>query len=189
MSRQPDEPPCGGMRVEELTSLIARGDERAFDPFYRQYAPRLYRFLMLLTSGDETAACELHQAILLKAARKMKVFENEEQLWAWLAQIARNHRFDSLRKQLRENRFLALFRTSPDELESTQEDPFLENLQTELKNLEPDEHSLIARFYFEKRSQEQIAQETGRTAKGVQCELARIRKKLKKSLLRSLKNE
>jgi RNA polymerase sigma factor (sigma-70 family) len=175
--------------VVELTHRIACGDEKAFDLFYREYAPRLLRFLLILTSGNEVVSRELQQAVLLKAARKMKLFATDEQLWAWLTQIARNHRFDSLRRQSRENRFLSLFRAVPPEPESQSEDTLLEDLQSELGNLDPEERRLVECFYFEKCSQQEIAEQTGRTAKAVQCELGRIRKKLKTELLRRLKDE
>lgn len=178
-----------GPDISELTRRIVCGDEKAFDLFYREYAPRLFRFLVVLTSGDEVVSSELQQAILLKAARKMKLFATDEQLWAWLTQIARNHRLDALRRQSRENRFLSLFRAAPAQPELQTEDTLLEDLQSELKNLDPGERNLVERFYFEKCSQQEIAEQTGRTAKAVQCELGRIRKKLKTALLRKLKYE
>jgi RNA polymerase sigma-70 factor (ECF subfamily) len=175
--------------VRDLTHRIICGDEEAFDLFYQAYAPRLFRFAIILTSGDEAASSDLQQAVLLKAARKMKLFATDEQLWAWLTQIARNHRLDSLRRQSRENRFLSLFRAAPPEPALQNEDTLLEDLQSELVNLAPDERRLVEFFYFEKCSQQEIAEQTGRTAKAVQCELARIRKKLKTLLLRRLKDE
>jgi RNA polymerase sigma factor (sigma-70 family) len=175
--------------VSELTHRITSGDEKAFDLFYREYAPRLFRFLVILTSGDEAVSSELQQAVLLKAARKMKTFATDEQLWAWLTQIARNQRLDSLRRQSRENRFLSLFRAVPAEPELQSEETLLGDLQSELRNLDPSERNLVESFYFEKCSQQEIAEQTGRTAKAVQCELGRIRKKLKTVLLRRLKDE
>jgi RNA polymerase sigma factor (sigma-70 family) len=175
--------------IKGLTNRIICGDEEAFDLFYQAYASRLFRFAIILTSGDEAASSDLQQAVLLKAARKMKLFATDEQLWAWLTQIARNHRLDSLRRQARENRFLSLFRAVPPGPVLQSEDTLVEDLQSELINLDPDERSLVECFYFEKCSQQEIAEQTGRTAKAVQCELARIRTKLKTMLLRRLKDE
>jgi RNA polymerase sigma-70 factor (ECF subfamily) len=176
--------------VGELTAQISRGAEETFDHFYQHYAPRILRFLLVLTSGNESASRELQQAVVLKAARKMKVFEREEQLWAWLAQIARNEWRDFLRRQARENRVLSIFASAPAPDDTAVDEGALPGyLQTELQHLEPQEQQLVTSFYFEKLSQQEIADQTGRTAKAVQCELSRIRQKLKHAILRRLKNE
>ena len=76
-----------------LTRAIVTGDETAFSEFYDRYSGRLFGFLLVLTSGQEDAARELHQIAMVKVARKFKVIATEAELWAWLAQVARNARF------------------------------------------------------------------------------------------------
>ena len=88
--------------VTALTKAIVRGDEGAFNVFYREYSPRIYRFLVVVSRGDEAVCRELHQAVMIKAARKIKVFTDAAQLWAWLTAVARNEWRDVCRKRARE---------------------------------------------------------------------------------------
>src|SRR5687767_12725442 len=85
----------------QLTRAIVGGDEAAFGDFYDRYSGRLYGFLLVLTSGQENVAREVHQIVMAKVARKFKVIATEAELWAWLAQVARNAFVDHVRKQVR----------------------------------------------------------------------------------------
>src|SRR5437763_16571754 len=76
--------------LREVTAAIRRGDELAFSLFHDLYSLRLYKYLLVLAKGDEAAAREVLQAVVLKLARKMQTFEDESRLWAWMTRIARN---------------------------------------------------------------------------------------------------
>src|SRR5688572_14445963 len=87
--------------TRQLTAAIARGDEEAFGWFYDRYNGRVLGLLMVLTSGHEDTARELHQLVMIKVARKLPVFDSEPLLWAWLAQVTRNVFRDYLRARAR----------------------------------------------------------------------------------------
>src|SRR5687767_5130016 len=87
--------------IRHLTAAIAKGDEQAFEWFYDQYNSRILGLLLVLTSGHEEAARELHQVVMIKVARKLPVFQTESTLWAWLAQVTRNVFRDYLRTRAR----------------------------------------------------------------------------------------
>ena len=87
--------PLEGARAEssalrDLTTAIRRGDEPAFTQFHELYSLRLYKYLLVLAKGDEIEAREVLQAVVLKLARKMEVFDEERRLWAWMCRLARN---------------------------------------------------------------------------------------------------
>jgi RNA polymerase sigma-70 factor (ECF subfamily) len=170
-----------------LTRAIVAGDEAAFREFYDGYSGRLFGFLLVLTSGQEEIARELHQTVMVKVARKFKVIATEAQLWAWLAQIARNAFIDHLRKQAR-RRECTLETSHVGPAEATEE-ALVVRLEEGLQMLEPEERSLLETVYFEKRSHKEVATEGGQTVKAIDSRLARIRAKLRAIILRRIRNE
>lgn len=87
--------------VATLTAAIVRGDEAAFRAFHAQYAGRLLGYLLVLHRGDEPAARDIWQNTFVKAARRMRCFSTEAELWAWLATIARHASLDARRSSSR----------------------------------------------------------------------------------------
>jgi len=173
-------------RVQRLTRSIQQGDESAFETFYAEYSPRLYRFTLVLTAGNEDFARELHQEIMIKCAVKMRVMEDETQLWQWLAQVARNAWRDILRKKGREGRCCNIDEMAFALSETALEDRLLEILEAAIESLPESEQCLIKQIYFEKHAQKEVAGMTGRTIKAIQSELARVRKKLRTFISKSL---
>jgi RNA polymerase sigma-70 factor (ECF subfamily) len=182
MSLVQDGVPARYETVRELTSAIARGNAEAFNLFYEQYSPRVYRLLWVITRGDESLSRELHQIVMIKAARKLKALPSEAALWAWLAQVARNGFRDILRKRKREEIAMAALPIIALSTGSRTADS--ESLDAAIAALDSEERRLIELFYFEDIAQAEMAGRSGRTVKAIQCELARIRKKLKETLSR-----
>jgi RNA polymerase sigma factor (sigma-70 family) len=168
---------CSSASVRQLTAQIVRGDEDAFNEFYAEFSPRIFRFLIVVTGADDELSRELHQRVMITAAQKLKVFETEEALWAWLAQVARNKWKDTCRKRMREKRLLSNYSidTFDDQLKN-------ERVQEALNALAGPERALIETFYFDELAQKEIARSSGRTIKAIECALARIREKLKRLL-------
>ena len=73
-----------------LAQRVARGDRGAFDAFFDDYFPRLYRFALVRTDGDESLSEELAQATLCKVMSKLGSYRGEASLFTWLCQICRN---------------------------------------------------------------------------------------------------
>jgi RNA polymerase sigma-70 factor (ECF subfamily) len=174
----------GGRPVRELTEAIARGSEEAFEEFYERYSPRVFRLLLVVTRGDEAHARELHQCVMIKAARKLKAMHSEESLWAWLAQVARNAWKDTLRRQRSRESAIAWLTVQP---ATEQISPGNRELLREaLESLSERERDLVETFYLDDLPQSHIAKSNGRSLKAVQCELARIRRKLRAIILKGL---
>ena len=57
------------MNIETLTSSIARGDEAAFDRFYGRYADRMFRYVVVMSRGDEQLARDVTADAMLKIIR------------------------------------------------------------------------------------------------------------------------
>jgi RNA polymerase sigma-70 factor, ECF subfamily len=73
-----------------LARRIAGGSEAAFEEFFREYFPRLYRFVLGRVKGDESAAEEIVQRTMCLVMRKMPGYRGEALLFTWLCQICRN---------------------------------------------------------------------------------------------------
>ena len=75
---------------KKLIKRLLRGDERAFDQFFRENFSRLYRFAQARISGDEQAVQEVVLAAMSKALRKMRSYRGESALFTWLCGNRKN---------------------------------------------------------------------------------------------------
>jgi RNA polymerase sigma-70 factor, ECF subfamily len=175
----------------QLTRAIVAGDEAAFAQFYDAYSGRLYGFLLVLTSGQEDVARELHQLVMVKVARKFRVMATEPEVWAWLTQVARNAFVDHVRKQAR-RRECALDSSASESRApqaDTAEQNLIQQLEEGLEHLDADERLLLEAVYFDKRAHKDMAAETGVTLKAIDSKLGRIRAKLRTFITRRMRNE
>ena len=81
-----------------LARRVASGDESAFNQFFREYFPRLFRFTMARTGGDEVLAEEIVQRTMCKVVRKIGSYRGEALLFSWLCRICRNETAEMYRK-------------------------------------------------------------------------------------------
>ncbi len=73
-----------------LVHRMLRGDDPAFDAFFKDYFPRLYRFAVHRVGQDADAAEEIVQATMIKAIRRLHTWQGRSTLFTWLCAICRN---------------------------------------------------------------------------------------------------
>lgn len=73
-----------------LAASVAGGDQGAFNEFFREYFPRLYRFTLSRTDSDPELAEEIVQRTMCLVVRKIGSYRGEALLFTWLCQICRN---------------------------------------------------------------------------------------------------
>ena len=73
-----------------LAAQVAAGDQLAFDDFFKEYFPRLFRFTLTRVNNDEELAEEIVQRTMCIVVRKMGTYRGEALLFTWLCQICRN---------------------------------------------------------------------------------------------------
>jgi RNA polymerase sigma-70 factor (ECF subfamily) len=73
-----------------LAARVAAGDQGAFDVFFKEYFPRLFRFTLTRVDNNEELAEEIVQRTMCIVVRKMGTFRGEALLFTWLCQICRN---------------------------------------------------------------------------------------------------
>jgi RNA polymerase sigma-70 factor (ECF subfamily) len=170
------------------------GDEEAYRTFYGAYYDRLWRYSLVVAAGDEEAAREALQSALVRVVRHIKVFSDEQVLWSWLTVLARTALSDHNRKR---RRYLAFLDRFSSQARATQIEPegadvdarLLGLLESNLATLEAEDKQLVEWKYLEQRSVREIAADLDSSEKAVESRLGRVRRKLKESLLKSLKNE
>jgi RNA polymerase sigma-70 factor (ECF subfamily) len=191
-------PVVAGVRASaqlgELTRRMAAGDEAAFREFYDAYSGRLWRYLLVMTAGNEDSAREALQATLIRVARHIKTFHDEAVFWSWLTVLARSAYCDDTRKHRRYFSFLDRFTRHADVVESKSDgenadEQLSASLERHIAALTPEEQKLIEQKYFARRSVRDLAAEFQTTEKAIESRLSRIRHKLKSAVLAGLNHE
>lgn len=85
----------------KLAKRLVSGDQRAFDRFFDDYFPRLYRFVAPRLRGNEAAIEDVVQQSLTKALRHIDRYRGEAELFTWLCAIARRELSDWLGRNQR----------------------------------------------------------------------------------------
>jgi RNA polymerase sigma-70 factor, ECF subfamily len=74
----------------EVAQRMLRGDESAFDEFFEDNFPRLYRFALVRMHNDHDAAEEVVQATICAAITKLRTYRGEATLFTWLCTFCRH---------------------------------------------------------------------------------------------------
>ena len=87
----------------DLARRLRAGEESAFDAFFAEYFPRIYRFARVRLGGDDDAAEEVAQTTLIKALAKVGTYRGEAALFTWLCSFCR-HEIDRWFERIRPER-------------------------------------------------------------------------------------
>ena len=184
--------------VEPIVSVQSSSDrqERLLRVFHRG-SDALYRFILVRVYGDRDAADELLQQTCHEAARSRKMPDDDTECEAWLRGIARNlirRHWRRTKKQRRNLRLedAELSRQLVEDMEARPLPPDLlvreesaRQLLRALTTLPAADQQLLLAFYFDGRSQANIAQESSVSAKSVEMRLYRARTRLREQLRHS----
>ena len=179
----------------DLARRLRAGEERAFDAFFAEYFPRVYRFARARLGGDEDAAEEVAQTTLIKALAKVGTYRGEAALFTWLCAVCR-HEIDNWFSRTGRKASVSLSDDSPETravLEAiaalSGEDPEQEYHRSELSRLV---HATIDHLpgrygdalvwkYLEGRSVEEIGARLGLGYKAAESLLTRARQAFRES--------
>ncbi len=157
----------------------------------------LYRYILVRVGGDSHLADDLLQQTCHEAARGRRLPDDDNECEAWLRGIARNllRRHWRQRKRTQgqvplENAVLAGqlvadMESHPLPADGMIRDEAAGQLMLAVTSLPAEEQRLIFAFYFQGRSQADIAQETAQSAKSVETRLYRVRHRLR-AILRNI---
>jgi len=97
-----------------LVSRMLAGEAEAFESFFDQCFPGLYRFALSRVRQDPAAAEEVAQATLCKAVAKLSTFRGEAALFTWLCTFCRHEISAYFGRQGRSSPEVALIEDSPE---------------------------------------------------------------------------
>ena len=161
---------------------------------FRSIADGLYRWILLRVGRHRHVAEDLLQQTCHEAARSRRRPIDDGKYEAWLRGIAKNLVRRHWRQSKRQGTQVSIenpdvARQLADDLESRPlpsdtmiRDEVSEQLLLAVTSLPADEQRLIFAFYFEGRSQAQIAEELHVSAKSVETKLYRVRNRLREVL-------
>jgi RNA polymerase sigma-70 factor, ECF subfamily len=72
-----------------LARRVVAGEDAAFDEFFAAYFPRLYRFAVRRLGGNEDAAEEVVQRVLIRGIDRLSTYKGEASLLTWLCTMCR----------------------------------------------------------------------------------------------------
>ena len=173
-------------------ALVARmraGDQRAFDDFFKDSAPRLVAFIARRTALDPATLEDIVQSALIKAVRHLASYRGEAALFTWLTEICRNELADQHRRAKRRPAHLSLdepeaahrwegMLLAPDAQEPVsqlQAAAQRADIMKVLKDLPANYALVLEAKYGDGLSVEAIALQLGHTEVAVQSMLARAR--------------
>jgi RNA polymerase sigma-70 factor (ECF subfamily) len=175
---------------QELVGRLRRGERAAFDEFFNEYYPKLYRFVKRRMPRDAAGCEDIAQATLCRALESLHGYRGEAALMTWLCTICRRE----LSARWHENQGWAaappLAEDDPEIraaleslLASEQNDPLLatsreqvrESIRTALDYL-PGPYAQVLEFkYLRDMSIGEIARKLGRSPKAAESLLTRAR--------------
>jgi len=97
----------------QLARRLIAGDERAFDEFFEEHFPGLFRFALARLDGDEDAAEDIAQATLCQAISKIRTYRGEAALFTWLCTFCRHGLSAHYKARGREARTVDLIEDNP----------------------------------------------------------------------------
>jgi RNA polymerase sigma-70 factor (ECF subfamily) len=96
-----------------LARRVAAGNQEAFDEFFREYFPRLFRFTLSRVRNDADLAEEIVQRTMCIVVRKIGSYRGEALLFTWLCQICRNETTAMVRQRGIENEYSVPIEDNP----------------------------------------------------------------------------
>jgi RNA polymerase sigma-70 factor (ECF subfamily) len=175
--------------ARRMVAAIGRGDETAFEQLYERYHRRLLRLALMLTRGDELLAHEAVQGTFIVAAEKLRRVDGEAHLWNWLAQVARQQIARAFRHRKSDAGTVSVDELSEPVMVAESDRQLEEILDTALASLDPEERQIIERFYFDRLSHKEIAEQLNTTPKAVSSRLERARTRMRSFIANKLSYE
>lgn len=176
--------------IPQLTAAVRRGEEPAVRELHARYCERLTRYALVITRGDEAAAADAVQTAFLKSLRHLRSLPDESALWAWLARAARTAASDAGRRTRRYSALLArvaaLFSREAEAPPEDTEAVWHAALENALTELDAASRALVEARYFQRRPLADVAADQSTTDRAIEGRLARIREKLRQSILQQL---
>lgn len=173
---------------------VKKGNVQAFSFLVEKYQKMVYTLALKLMKKAEEAE-EIAQDTFVKAYQKIDSYEGKSKFSTWLYSITYNACVSELRKRRIEFKSLDDRQISDDD-EQKMHDYYRETrkedqeryLNLALEKLPEDDQVLVALYYFENQSMDEISVITGLTVSNIKVKIHRARKRMYQ-LLHEMLNE
>jgi len=174
----------------ELVRGLLRGDRRAFEQFFNEYYPKLYRFVKRRMPRDAATAEDIAQGTLCRALESLRSYRGEAALFTWLCTLCRREmsaRWDETRAWSTAPRLAEddpairaaleslLAREQWDPLSAADREQVRNSILTTLDYLPAPYGDILEWKYLRDMSMGEIARRLGRSPKAVESLLTRAR--------------
>ena len=177
------------MHIAEMTTGMTSGDEHAYAVFHREYQPRLYRYVYVLTGGRPDETLDVTQETLLRVIRHVRPFSCDQVFWDWLTCLARSASTDHGRRTSRWTRLLrTLWSQPPVAAAPSLTEEITPLLKRAIALLSPDDQSLLTARYAG-RSVRELAVEQGLSEGAIESRLFRLRARIREQVLEWKRHE
>ena len=171
-------------RVEEL-KLISRcvlaDDRRAFGTLVEAYQPKLRRFFMNLTLGDEYLSDDLAQETFIKAYIELRSFRGMSRFSTWLFRIGYNEFYSYMRSR-HETSDIDSITSQPIGDDSFSATEASHDVKVAMASLSEIERTVVTLFYIDDLPLKNIAVITGLNQNTLRSYLHRAKEKMAKTL-------
>lgn len=169
-------------KVEEL-KLISRcvlaDDRRAFGELVEAYQPRLRRFFMNLTLGDEYLSDDLAQETFIKAYIELRSFRGMSRFGTWLFRIGYNEFYSYKRSE----HATTDLDHAPERASSPVDSSEISmDVKVAMAQLSEIERTVVTLFYIDDMPVKQIATITGLNQSTLRSHLHRAKEKMANTL-------
>jgi len=174
----------------DLVDRLLRGDRRAFEQFFNEYYPKLYRFVRRRLPQDVSTAEDIAQGTLCRALETLRSYRGEAALMTWLCTLCRREmsaRWDENRAwgaaprlaeddpEIRAALEALLASESADPVRAAGRAQVRESILAALDYLPAPYGDILEWKYLRDLSMGEIAQRLGRSPKAVESLLTRAR--------------
>jgi len=183
-------------KTEDLYYIeaVRKGNIQAFSVLVEKYRKMVFTLALKLLKRPEDAE-EIAQDTFIKAYQKLDTYEGKSKFSTWLYSITYNACISELRKRRIDFKSLDDQRIS-DQDEMKMHDFYSESkkedqekyLNLALSKLPEDDQVLVALYYYEDQSMDEISEITGLTVSNIKVKIHRARKRMY-SLLHEMLNE
>jgi RNA polymerase sigma-70 factor (ECF subfamily) len=160
-----------------LVRRLLAGEGSAFDEFFGEYFPRLFRFASARAGGNDDLAEEAVQTALIRAIRKLDTFGGDAPLFTWVCAIC-HHELTRLHQRAGTHVEISLLEDWPDSrrvLDTMEREELARLVRSILEQLPPVYSHALEWKYIDRLSVRQIADRLGVRSKAAESLLAHAR--------------
>ena len=154
-------------------------DRRAFGMLVEAYQPRLRRFFMNLTLGDEYLSDDLAQETFIKAYIELRSFRGMSRFGTWLFRIGYNEFYSYKRGEHATSGLEQAPERATSPIDSSE---ISMDVKTAMAQLSEIERTVVTLFYIDDMPVKQIATITGLNQSTLRSHLHRAKEKMAKTL-------